>query len=282
MKLNRRKFIEASAVSVATSLVAPAGILRSQRRSGPGSRKANDANVQALLSRMTLEEKVGQMIQANSASLKDPGDVEKLFLGSILSGGSSDPKNGNSLIDWTDHYDSLQSRTQNTRLRIPLLYGIDAVHGHSNVLGAVLFPHNIGLGCTRNPDLVERAARVTATEVRATGINWTFAPCVTVPRDERWGRTYEGFSENPELVNELGAAAVRGLQGDDLSDPMSVLGCAKHFIGDGGTVFGTGKILSDKKQILDRGDVRLSEAELRRIHLPGYISTIKAGHQWRC
>src|SRR6185295_7799048 len=125
MKLNRRKFIEASAVSVAASLVAPAGILRP--RSGL---RANDANVQALLSRMRLEEKVGQMIQANSASLKDPSDVEKLFLGSILSGGSSDPKNGNSVIDWTDHYDSLQSRTQNTRLRIPILYGIDAVHGH--------------------------------------------------------------------------------------------------------------------------------------------------------
>ena len=134
---------------IATSLVAAASILKPQRRGGPSSLRANDANVRALLSRMTLEEKIGQMIQANSASLKDPSDVEKLFLGSILSGGSSDPKNGNSLIDWTDHYDSLQSRTQNTRLRIPILYGIDAVHGHSNVLGAVIFPHNIGLGATR-------------------------------------------------------------------------------------------------------------------------------------
>src|ERR1041384_7627053 len=164
MKLNRRKFIEASAVSVAASLVAPAGILRPRS----GGLRANDANVQALLSRMTLEEKVWQMIQANSASLKDQSDVEKLFLGSILSGGSSDPKNGNSLIDWTDHYDSLQSRAQNTRLKIPILYGIDAVHGHSNVLGAVIFPHNIGLGCSRRPDLVERAARITAVEAGAT------------------------------------------------------------------------------------------------------------------
>src|SRR5688500_11595814 len=110
MKLNRRTFIEASAVSVAASLVAPASILKSQRRTGPSVLRANDAKVQALLSRMTLEEKIGQMIQANSASLKDPSDVEKLFLGSILSGGSSDPKNGNSLIDWTDHYDGFQSR----------------------------------------------------------------------------------------------------------------------------------------------------------------------------
>jgi beta-glucosidase len=277
MKLNRRKFIEASAVSVAASLAAPAGILRPQRRTGPGSLRANDANVHALLSRMTLEEKVGQMIQANSASLKDPSDVEKLFLGSILSGGSSDPKNGNSLIDWTDHYDSLQSRTQNTRLKIPILYGIDAVHGHSNVLGAVIFPHNIGLGCSRRPELVERAARITAVETRATGINWTFAPCVTVPRDERWGRSYEGFGETPELAGMMGEAAVRGYQGKDLSDGLSLLACAKHWIGDGGTKYGTGRKLRADLQILDRGDVVVSERELRAIHMAGYVSAIKAG-----
>ena len=277
MKLNRRKFIEASAVSVAASLVAPASILKPQRRTGPRVLRANDAKVQALLSRMTLEEKVGQMIQANSASLKDPSDVEKLFLGSILSGGSSDPKNGNSLIDWTDHYDGFQSRTQNTRLKIPILYGIDAVHGHSNVLGAVIFPHNIGLGCSRRPELVERAARITAIETRATGINWTFAPCVTVARDERWGRTYEGFGETPELARLLGEAAVRGYQGKDLSDPLSVLACAKHWIGDGGTKYGTGRKLKEDVQILDRGDVPLSENELREIHMAGYVSAIKAG-----
>ena len=194
--MNRRKFIEASAVTVAASLVAPASILKPQRRTGPKSLRANDANVRALLSRMTLEEKVGQMIQANSASLKDPSDVEKLFLGSILSGGSSDPKNGNSLIDWTDHYDSLQSRTQNTRLRIPILYGIDAVHGHSNVLNAVIFPHNIGLGCSRKPELVERAARITAIETRATGINWTFAPCVTVATRRALGQNLRRLWRN--------------------------------------------------------------------------------------
>ena len=277
MKVNRRKFIEASAASVAASLVTPAGILRPQRRTGPGNLKSNDADVRALLSRMTLEEKVGQMIQANSASLKDPSDVEKLFLGSILSGGSSDPKNGNSLIDWTDHYDSFQSRTQNTRLKIPILYGIDAVHGHSNVLGAVIFPHNIGLGCSRRPDLVERAARITAVETRATGINWTFAPCVTVPRDERWGRSYEGFGETSELARMMGEAAVRGYQGNDLSDASSVLACAKHWIGDGGTKYGTGRKLRADLQILDRGDVLLSESELRAIHMAGYVSAIKAG-----
>jgi len=226
---------------------------------------------------MTVEEKVGQMVQVNQASLHDVSDIEKLFLGSVLSGGSSDPKSGNELKDWTDHYDSLQSRSQNTRLRIPLLYGIDAVHGHSNVLGAVIFPHNIGLGCSRNPDIVENAARVTALEVKATGINWTFAPCVTVPRDERWGRTYEGFGETPELARTMGEAAVRGYQSNDLSNPLSILACAKHWIGDGATKFGTGTRLKGDVHILDRGDVVASEQELRDLHMAGYVSAIKAG-----
>jgi|ERR1041384_1028613 beta-glucosidase len=277
MKINRRKFLEVSALTIAGSFVSSAGIAETRKPIRMKSLKANDAKVQALLSQMTLEEKVGQMIQANQGNLKDPSDVEKYFLGSLLSGGSSDPKTGNGVVDWTDHYDSLQSRTQNTRLRIPILYGIDAVHGHSNVLNATLFPHNIGLGCTRNPQLVERAARITAIETRATGINWTFAPCVTVPRDERWGRTYEGFGEAPELARTLGQAAVLGYQGNDLSDPLSLLACAKHFIGDGGTKYGTGRKLRENLQILDRGNVLLSENELRRIHLAGYVSAIRAG-----
>ncbi len=184
-----------------------------------------------------------------------------------------DPKSGNSVEAWTDLYDSLQSRALKARLRIPILFGIDAVHGHNNVLNATVFPHNIGLGCTRNPSLVERAARITAIEVKATGINWTFAPCVTVPRDERWGRTYEGFGETPDLARDLGAAAVRGFQGKDLRDPLSVLACAKHFIGDGGTFFGTGP----KNKLLDRGETRISEEQLRSIHMQGYVSAIRAG-----
>ncbi|HEX8187036.1 MAG TPA: glycoside hydrolase family 3 N-terminal domain-containing protein, partial [Pyrinomonadaceae bacterium] len=158
-------------------------------------------------------------------------------------------------------------------------YGIDAVHGHSNVLGATVFPHNVGLGCTRNASLVERSARVTAEEVRATGINWTFAPCVTVPRDERWGRTYEGFGESPDLARDLGEAAVRGFQGRDLGDPLSVLACAKHYVGDGGTAMGTASFEQPqtKKHYLDQGDTRVSEAELRRVHMQGYVSTIRAG-----
>lgn len=233
-----------------------------------------DTQAKELLSRMTLEEKIGQMIQADQEHLKDPADIEKYFMGSLLSGGSSDPEQGNSLQAWTDMYDGYQQHALKTRLGIPLLYGIDAVHGNNNVIGAVVFPHNIGLGCTRNPALVERIARITAKEVRATGINWTFSPCVTVPRDERWGRTYEGFSEDPDLVTVLGEASVRGFQGSGLSDPLSILACAKHYVGDGGTTAtsrGPGRIR------LDQGDTRVDEDTLRRIHLAPYIAAVNAG-----
>jgi beta-glucosidase len=229
---------------------------------------------------MTLEEKVGQMTQAEQNALKDKSDIEKYHMGSLLSGGNSDPKAGNSLKAWTDMYDEYQAHSLKTRLKIPILFGVDAVHGHSNVLGAVIFPHNIGLGCTRNPGLVEKVSRITAKEVKATGINWAFAPCVTVPRDERWGRTYEGFGETPELARSLGEAAVRGLQGDALGNPLSVLACAKHFAGDGGTTHGTGTAKgpnSKEHWPMDRGDTRLSEQELKEIHMQGYVTAIKAG-----
>jgi beta-glucosidase len=239
-----------------------------------------DNEVDLVLSKMTLEEKIGQMTQAEQDALKDVNDIQNYFLGSLLSGGNSDPKAGNSLAAWTEMYDRYQSLALKSRLGIPILYGVDALHGHNNVLGAVIFPHNIGLGCTRNLVLVEKIARITAKEVRATGINWTFAPCVTVARDERWGRTYEGFGETPELARTLGEAAVRGLQGTDLSDPLSVLACAKHFAGDGGTAYGTGiqkQPNSTERWPLDRGDTRLSEKELKEIHMQGYVTTIKAG-----
>ena len=232
-----------------------------------------DAQVKPLLAQMTLDEKIGQMTQPDQEFIKDLSDIEHYFLGSVLSGGTSDPKEGNSLEAWTNLYDRLQQHSSLTRLKIPILYGIDAVHGHNNILGAVMFPHNIGLGCTRDAALVEKVARITAEEVRATGIHWTFAPCVTVPQDIRWGRTYEGFSEDPQVVRELGAAAVRGFQGQDLSNPLSILACAKHYIGDGGTAFGS----SRNGKGLDQGDTRVDEATLRRIHLQGYISTVQAG-----
>ena len=232
----------------------------------------------ALLSQMTLEEKVGQMTQAEQDALKEFSDIKTYALGSLLSGGSSDPKAGNSVVAWTDLYDRVQTESLKSRLSVPLLYGIDAVHGHNNVLGATVFPHNIGLGCTRNARLVAEAARVTAHEVRATGINWAFAPCVTVPRDKRWGRTYEGFGEAPELVRTLGEAAVRGLQHDDLNDPLSILACAKHWVGDGGTKMGTGTFgFPNTQNKLDQGDTGLSESELLAVHGQGYVGAIRAG-----
>lgn len=236
-----------------------------------------DPRVDELLARMTLEEKIGQMTQADLGSL-DEDDVEKYFLGSVLSGGGSDPTPENTFEDWREMYDRLQSRAMSTRLGIPILYGVDAVHGHSNVVGAVVFPHNIGLGATRDAGLVEEVYRATAVEVRATGINWSFAPCVTVPQDERWGRTYEGFSEDPELVAELGEAAVRGLQGEGLGDPLGVLACAKHFAGDGGTAHGTGAAREEGGNYpMDRGDVRVDEPTMRKIHISPYIAAVDAG-----
>jgi len=241
-----------------------------------------DAQAKKLLAKMTLEEKIGQMTQPEQDKvLGKQGDMQNYFIGSVLSGGDSDPVKDNSLDEWTSLYDNVQKEAMKTHLKIPVLYGIDAVHGHSNVLGAVIFPHNIALGCTRDADLVERIGRITAKEMRATGIQWTFGPAVTVPQDIRWGRTYEGFSEDPAIVRELGKAAVLGLQGTDLSDPLSVLACAKHYAGDGGTEATTeprpGFPGPGGRMWLDQGDTKVDEATLRRIHLPGYIAAIEAG-----
>ena len=163
----KRYFRHAAALCVASACVFLAG-RQSTLAAAPAARLSSfDPQVKALLARMTLAEKIGQMTQPDQESIKELSDIEQYFLGSILSGGSSDPKEGNSLQAWTDLYDRLQQHTTLTRLKIPLLYGVDAVHGHNNVLGAVIFPHNIGLGCTRNPALVEKVERVTAEEVRA-------------------------------------------------------------------------------------------------------------------
>jgi beta-glucosidase len=241
--------------------------------------KAYDNQVAALLAQMTLDEKIGQMIQPDNEFIKDPADVARYHLGSVLSGGSSDPKAGNSVENWADMYDMYQAQALSTRLGIPLLYGVDAVHGHSNVIHAVIFPHNIGLGCTRNPGLMQKIGEITALEMRATGVQWTFAPCVTIPRDERWGRTYEGLGEDPLWVSRLGAASVQGLQRNDLSHPLAVAACAKHFIADGGT---TAVITEQDGQSgvrvkLDQGNTEIDEAGLRAIHLPPYRAAVDAG-----
>jgi beta-glucosidase len=262
----------------AVSILGASAIASAPPAPKPKSFLDYDDRAQALLGRMTLEEKVGQMTQADEDTLIEPSDIATYFLGSVLNGGDSDT-GANRLEDWREMYDRCQSQALKTRLRIPLLHGVDAVHGHNNVRGAVVFPHNVGLGATRDPALVEEVSRVTAEEVRATGIHWTFAPAVTVSRDERWGRAYESFSEDPTLVAELGAAAVRGLQGASLADSRSVLACAKHYAGDGGTAMGTGQALSSdaSRKGLDQGDTRVDEATLRKIHLPGYVTAIAAG-----
>ena len=248
-------------------------IAGAMKSSGPKRLSAFDRQARELLARMTIDEKIGQMTQADKEFIKDPTVIKTLFLGSVLNGGSSDPDDGNSLEAWTDMVDNFQKQAMETRLRIPLLYGVDSVHGHSNVLGAVIFPHNVGLGCTRNSALIEKIMRITAEETRATGINWAFAPCVTVPQDARWGRTYEGYSEDPSIVRDFAGPAVLGLQRDSLDDPLGVLACAKHYVGDGGTTWGSAR----EGKGMDQGDTRVDEATLRRIHLQGYYSAIAAG-----
>jgi beta-glucosidase len=271
------------AVSGALLCVLLTGFQFLSASSVPKKLSSYDPQVKQLLAKMTLDEKIGQMTQPEQDRiLSKAGDIQKYLVGSVLSGGNSDPKEGNSLQAWTNLYEQVQSEAMKTRLGIPVLYGVDAVHGHSNVLGAVMFPHNIGLGCTRDPALVEKIGSIVAEEVRATGIQWTFGPCVTVPQDIRWGRTYEGFSEDPSVVSSLGAAAVSGMQGADLGNPLSILACAKHYVADGGTSAGIepargGQTGGAGRTVLDQGDSKMDEATLRRIHLPGYITAIKAG-----
>jgi beta-glucosidase len=226
-----------------------------------------EKQVDALLAQMTLDEKIGQMVQVDSSALINKNDIANYFIGSVLSGGDSDPPEGNSPQSWLKFATGFEAYALQTRLKIPLIYGIDAVHGHNNIDGAVIFPHNIGMGAAHDPQLVEREERVTAEEMAGTGIRWAFAPCIAVAQDERWGRTYESYSEDPALVSELGAAAVQGFQGDQLSsNPTSVLACAKHFLGDGGTKDGK-----------DQGNMVCDEATLRKLYLPPYRDAVNAG-----
>ena len=233
--------------------------------------KEDNAFVESLMGQMTLDEKLGQMTQVDRQFLNDISDISKYGLGSLLSGGGSTPGT-NEPKAWAEMYDGYQREALKTRLQIPLIYGIDAVHGHNNVVGATIFPHNIGLGATRDPDLVEAVAKATALEVAATGIDWDFAPCLAVPDDYRWGRTYEGYSEDTDLVSQLGAAAIRGYQSSDIDNPNRVLACAKHFIGDGGVLFGTGI-----NAMIDQGDLQINEEKLRKVHLPPFQKAIDEG-----
>ena len=221
------------------------------------------ARVTDLLGRMSLDDKLGQMTQAERAVIS-PADLASARIGSVLSGGGSVPA-PNTPTAWADMVDAYQRAALSTPLAIPMIYGVDAVHGHNNLVGATIFPHNIGLGATRDPALAQRIGRATAEEVAGTGVRWDFAPCLCVARDDRWGRTYESFGETPAIVSPM-ASVVTGLQGSTLGGPASVLATAKHYVGDGGTAGGD-----------DQGDTQLSEADLRAIHLPPFAEAVRRG-----
>ena len=215
--------------------------------------------VDDLLGRMSLDDKVGQMTQAERGSIT-AAQITEFRIGSVLSGGGSAPGT-NTPAGWADMYDDFQRGALATPLKIPMIYGIDAVHGNNNVAGATIFPHNIGLGATRDPELVRRIGQATAAEVAGVGLDWTFAPCVCVARDDRWGRTYESYGEDPALVSSM-TTQITGLQGG----PHRVLATAKHYVGDGGTKGGD-----------DQGVTDVGEQELRRIHLEPYREAIQRG-----
>ena len=237
---------------------------------------ATEARITEIMSKMTLEQKVGQVIQADSGSVT-PEEVKQYRLGSVLSGGNSapGPEPYADTLAWlqaADEYYLASMDPEGVEIPIPTIWGIDAVHGHANLTGAVVFPHNIGLGAMNNPDLIEDIYRITAQELRVSGHDWTFAPTLAVPQDDRWGRTYEGFSENPDIVASYADRIVYGLQGrygdDDFLGPEHVLSSAKHFLADGGT-----------KDGVDQGDAQITEEELRDIHAAGYYPAIAADAQ---
>ncbi|WP_117232569.1 glycoside hydrolase family 3 protein [Vibrio maerlii] len=234
-----------------------------------------EAEVQSILNQMTLEEKIGQMIQPNLRDVT-PEEVTKYKLGSILNGGGAWPNEDKhaSAQDWADKADEFWLATEavfaDRPFRIPFMWATDAVHGHNNVFGATVFPHNIGLGCARDPELIHRIGQVTAREIVATGLDWTFAPTVATPRDLRWGRVYEGYSEDPEITFAYAAQMVDGLQGsaEQLKGDEHVISNVKHWVGDGGTRTG-----------IDRGVNGYSEELMRNIHAMGYFSGLQAGAQ---
>lgn len=231
---------------------------------------ALNARVRSIVEGMTLEQKVGQITQADIRSIT-PEDVRKYYIGSVLNGGGAWPAMNmhSSVDDWLKLSDEFYRASMSTdmKVKVPVIWGVDAVHGHNNIYGATLFPHNIGLGAARDPKLMYRIGRATAEQVRATGLTWTFAPTLAVVQNPRWGRTYESYSSDPALVRAYAGEMVRGLQGQ-LGSPTSVLATAKHWIGDGGTFHGK-----------DQGETRTSEANLMRTHGAGYYGAIGAGVQ---
>ncbi|MGW4345487.1 glycoside hydrolase family 3 protein [Streptomyces sp. NPDC004690] len=229
-----------------------------------------------LVSRLSLAEKAGQMTQAERGAMSNPADIAGYALGSLLSGGGSTPT-PNTAEAWAKMIDGYQLQTRATRFQIPLVYGVDAVHGHNNLAGATIMPHNIGLGASRDPQLAEQAGAVTAAEVRASGPQWDFAPCLCVTRDERWGRSYESFGEDPALVTSM-ETVIQGLQGradgSDLDRSDKVLATAKHFVGDGGTTYGSS---TTGTYTIDQGVTEVTRQQLEDIHLAPYQDAVDRG-----
>src|SRR5947199_6984301 len=238
------------------------------------------ARVDDLLSRMSLADKIGQMTQAERGSVdSNPSTITADRLGSLLSGGGSVPT-PNTPTAWADMVDRYQQAALNTPLHIPLLYGIDTVHGDGNMYGATVFPHNIGLGASRDPALVRSVEHVAAEETRTTGPQWAFAPRLCVARDDRWGRTYESFGEDPRLVQEM-ETRIAGFQGapGHLSNPDRVLATAKHFAGDGLTTYGTGSNMQTTgKYPIDQGVDQVDHATFYRLALSQYVPAVRQHH----
>jgi beta-glucosidase len=237
-----------------------------------------DQRVAALLSQMTLDEKIGQMTQIEIGGV-DPAGTASALLGSVLSGGDGNPKGvDNTAQNWYSMVKSYQDAATGTRLGIPILYGADMVHGVSHMTGATVFPHNVGLGATHDAALVQQVCQVTATEMYASGVRWTFGPVLAVPQDVRWGRTYEGYSENTDLVGQLGSSCLEGLQGTSLTDPNTVVGDPKHFLGDGGTAYGSSTAQGPTgPYLLDQGVDQMSDTQITSLFLPPYESAVKNG-----
>ncbi len=269
-------FCAALALASCTALGPVRDLNRWPMTASPASSPAVEQRVEQVLQRMTLEEKVGQILQPEIQAIT-PEEVKQYHIGSVLNGGGSMPgrKAGAQPADWlalADAYWEASMDTSDGGTAVPIFWGTDAVHGNGNLVGATLFPHNIGLGAAHDPDLVRAIGHATAEEVRTTGVEWVFAPTLAVAQDDRWGRTYESYSEKPDLVRDYARAMVEGLQGkvgtDAFLDESHVIASAKHFLADGGTYQGD-----------DQGDARIDERELIDIHSAGYPSSIEAGVQ---
>lgn len=268
----------------------------------PATREDSLATARSLLARMTLREKIGQMTQVEKNSIT-PDDVRRHAIGSVLSGGGGNPE-PNTPATWREMVLGFSHAARESRLGIPLLYGSDAVHGHNNVLGATIFPHNIGLGAIGDVELMRRIGRATAREAAATGVRWTFAPAVSIPLDIRWGRSYEGYGQDPGLVSRLATALIEGLRGESWDAPDAALPSVKHYLADGAARFGTSTrvdraaitaaradrtlanagvdagfldLLARGAWSIDQGNATVNETLLREIFLPPYQAAIAAG-----